>query len=209
MATPVEALAARALPEKAREVLFTAARTKQFFHDKPVPEATLRALYDLAKWGPTAANTCPLRVTFVRTAEAKAKLAPLAMDTNREKVLGAPVVAILAWDTEYFEHLPRLMPPLAFYKDVLKGSPDRGAGGGQLSAHLQAGYFILAARTLGLDAGPMGGFSAEGVDKAFFAEGTPRGHWKSFMLVSLGYGDDSKVYPRADRFAFDEVCTIE
>jgi len=206
----VDSLALRALNDEGRRLIFTEARTKQFFHNTPVTADKLKELYELTKYGPTGANCCPLRVVFVQSAEGKAKLAPLAMDQNREKILGAPVTAILAFDTEYFEHLPTLCPPLAFYKDVLKNSPDRGAATGTLSAHLQGGYFITAARAVGLDAGPMGGFTPEDVDKVFFASETDaRKHWKSFLLVNLGYGDDSKVYPRGHRFGFDEVCRIE
>lgn len=205
-----ESLAARALSEEGRRLLFTEARTKQFFLPKPVPEAKLKEIYELMKWGPTSANCCPLRIKFLSSEAARLRLAPLTAEGNQAKVRGAPVTAILAWDVEYYEQLPRLMPPLAGLRDVFKNAPEISARNGKQSADLGAAYFILAARAVGLDAGPMGGFNNEEVDKAFFLtqEGAQK-NWKSTMLINLGYGDDTKVFPRAPRLPFDEACLIE
>lgn len=206
----LEKLIARAASAESKKLLFTEARTKQFFLDKPVTADKLKEMYDLWKFGPTAMNCCPLRVVFVQSKEAKAKLEPLAMDTNREKIRLAPVTAILAYDAEFYEKLPALMPPYASYANVLRGDQNMAAGMGKLNATLEAGYFIIAARSVGLDAGPMGGFSNDGVDQAFFAGETgERKNWKSLILVNLGYGDDTKVYPRAPRLTFDEACLVE
>jgi len=204
------ALVARSLSEDARKLLFTEARTHQNFLPVPVEESKLKELYELWKWGPTSANTCPLRVVYVTSAEGKAKLSAVAMDSNKEKIEKAPVVAILAWDSVFYDQLPRLMPPFAFFKDVLAANEPMAKGMGQQSANLSGGYFILAARAVGLDAGPMGGFSADGVDAAFFAnkEGA-QSKWKSLLLINLGYGDASKVYPRGDRLGFEEACSFE
>jgi 3-hydroxypropanoate dehydrogenase len=206
----VATLSARAIQGDAAKLLFTEARTNQFFHPAPVSDEKLTQLYELWKWGPTAANVLPMRVLFVKTPEAREKLIPCLDEMNRLKAATAPVTAILAWDTTFFEHMPRLMPPLAHYADFLRSAPEAAEKMGTQSALLQAGYFILAARSVGLDAGPMGGFSADAIDKAFFApaEGTARQAWKSLLVVNLGYAESSKVYPRAPRFEFDEVNVI-
>lgn len=208
MSTAAADLVARHLAADASKLLFTEARTCQFFHPQEVPLEKLKELYELAKWGPTSANMCPMRVQFVRSAEAKAKLVPCMMDTNQEKVLGAPVVAIIAYDTKFYEQLPKLMPPFAFFADVLRANEAMAADMGNSNTNMQAAYFILAARSVGLDAGPMGGFDKTKVDEAFFTgEGKPA--WKSVVVINLGYGDQSKVYPRAPRLTFDEAVLIE
>jgi 3-hydroxypropanoate dehydrogenase len=211
MSTDSKALVSRNLADDARKLLFTAARTNQYFVKEEVPESKLRELYELWKWGPTAANGSPLRVVFLRTPEGKAKLIPALMDSNKEKSEQAPVVAVLAYDAAFYTHFPRLMPPMAYLKDYLATQPEMAKTMAQQSATLSAGYFILAARSVGLDAGPMGGFDAATLDKALFEphEGTARGNWKSILVINLGYGDSTKVYPRAPRFDFEEVNIIE
>ncbi len=205
-----ESLAARALSEEGRRLLFTEARTKQFFLPKPVAESKLKELYELMKWGPTSANCCPLRVKFLCSEAARLRLVPLTAEGNQAKVRSAPVTAILAWDVEYYEQMPRLIPPMAGLRDFFKNSPAQSERNGTQSANLEAAYFILAARAVGLDAGPMAGFNNEEVDKAFFLsqEGAQK-NWRSTMLINLGYGDDTKVFPRGPRLSFDEVCLIE
>lgn len=206
-----DALASRALDNQGRRLLFTEARTNHWFLDKEVPNSKLHELHELWKWGPTAANSCPLRVVFLKTTEAKAKIVPAMMDTNQGKTEKAPVVAILAWDTEFYEQLPTLMPPLASYADYLRSDNAAAEKMGVQSANLSAAYFIIAARAVGLDAGPMGGFDANAIDEALFKPhaGSPRGKWRSILVVVLGYGDAEKAYPRAHRFAYEEVTKLE
>jgi len=206
-----KSLVSRNLSEDARKLLFTAARTNQYFLKQEVPESKLHELYELWKWGPTSANGCPLRVVYLRTAEAKAKLIPSLMDSNKEKSEQAPVVAVLAYDAAFYIHFPKLMPPMAYLKDYLAAQPEMATKMATGSAFLSAGYFIMAARAVGLDAGPMGGFDSATLDKALFEphQGTARANWKSILVVNLGYGDSSKVYPRAPRHEFEDVNIIE
>jgi 3-hydroxypropanoate dehydrogenase len=192
------------LPDTALDQLFRTARTFNGFADRPVEEATLHALHDLARWGPTAANCCPMRIVFVRSAEAKEKLRPALSPGNVDKTMKAPVTAVVGRDLDFYEHLPRLYPATDA-KSWFVGNDATITHTAMLSGTLQAGYLILAARALGLDCGPMGGFNAEMADAAFFA-GT---RVKSFVLINLGYGDPAKVYPRGPRFDFAEVCRIE
>lgn len=193
-----------ALPDAALDQLFRAARTFNGFSDRPVEDATLRALHDLAKWGPTAANCCPMRIVFVRSAEAKEKLRPALAPGNVDKTMKAPVTAVVGRDLDFYEHLPRLYPATDA-RSWFAGNEAAITHTAMLSGALQAGYLILAARSLGLDCGPMGGFDAEKADAAFFA-GT---RVKSFVLINLGHGDPAKVYPRGPRFDFAEVCRVE
>lgn len=211
VAAVADKLGERALDNQGRRLLFTEARTNHWFLDKEVPEHKLKEIHELWKWGPTAANCCPLRILFLTSAEAKAKIVPCMMDSNQEKTGKAPVVAVLAWDSEFYEQLPTLMPPLAAYKDFLKANQEAAEKMGLQSANLSAAYFILAARAVGLDAGPMGGFNGPAIDEVFFKphEGSPRGKWRTALVVVLGYGDATKVYPRAHRFSFDEVAQFE
>lgn len=196
------------LSEEARKLLFTEARTHQHFLPTPVPDAKLEEMYGLWKFGPTSANTNPARVLFIKSAEGKAALEPCLMEGNRAKSATAPVTAILAYDTEYFEELPRLAPPMAGYVAAFKAGPEWAKRTGEQSAALQAAYLILAARAVGLDAGPMGGFDPAAVDAAFFAKDPKRANWKSQMVINLGYGDESKLYPRFPRFEYDEVTAF-
>ena len=185
--------------------LFVAARTYNKWLDRPVDEALLRELYDLAKLAPTSANSQPMRLVFVRSAEAKERLKPALAPQNVEKTLTAPVTAIVAHDLEFYGRLPRLMPH-ADVKSWFAALPaehiERAAFQG---SSMQGAYLILAARALGLDAGPIGGFDRAKVDAEFFPGGTVR----SNFLVNLGYGDPAGLFPRNPRLDFDEACRID
>jgi 3-hydroxypropanoate dehydrogenase len=187
-------------------LLFTDARTHAAWLDRPVDDATLRRLYDLGKLGPTGGNSQPMRAVFVKSRDAKERLRPALAPTNVEKTMTAPVTVIVAYDTEFYEKMPQLFPSRPEMREAIAARPkeirDRQA---YQSATLQAGYLILAARALGLDCGPMGGFDTAKVDAAFF----PDGKWRSTLLVNLGVGDAAKLYPRLPRLDFDEACRIE
>ena len=185
------------------DLLFRQARTHNGWQARPVEDALLMAVYDTAKMGPTAANGNPLRIVFVKSPEAKELLRPAVAAGNLEKTMAAPVTAIMAWDTAWFENMPMLFPAVPGMRDILAGMPpearERAAS---QSAHLAAGYFILAARAHGLDCGPMAGFAADKVNAAFFPDGT----WQTLFLMNLGYGDTSKLYPRGPRLSFEQAC---
>jgi 3-hydroxypropanoate dehydrogenase len=186
------------------EQLFEDARTHNGFVPTPVPEATLRALYERAKWPPTATNSNPMRVCFVTSAESKARLLPCMDAGNVEKTRGAPVTAILGMDLEFHDKLPFLFPHAADARGWFAGKPEKIRENALRNASLQGGYFILAARSLGLDCGPMGGFDAARVDAEFWA-GTAV---KTNFICNLGHGDPARLRPRGPRFAFNEVCRI-
>lgn len=192
------------LSDAALDQIFRSARSHNGFLDEPVSDETLHALHELMKWGPTAANSCPLRIVFIRSAEAKEKLKPSLAPTNVGKMMSAPVTALLGRDMAFYEHLPRLFPHVDA-KSWFAGKPESIEESARLNSALQAGYLILAARSLGLDCGPMSGFTPALADAAFFA-GT---QVKSFMLVTLGKGDPAKLFPRSPRFDFADVCRIE
>lgn len=192
------------LSDIALDQLFRTARTFNGFRDEPVRDETLHALYELMKWGPTSANGCPMRVVFARSASAKERLRPALSAGNLAKTMKAPVTAIVGRDLDFYEHLPRLYPATDA-RSWFAGNQPLIEHTALVNGTLQAGYLILAARALGLDCGPMGGFDAAMVDAAFFA-GT---RVKSIVLINLGYGDPAAVYPRGPRFDFAEVCRIE
>jgi 3-hydroxypropanoate dehydrogenase len=183
--------------------LFTEARTHNAFLDRPVPEALLREALDLAKMSPTAANNQPLRVIFLRSSSAKERLRLAMAPGNVDKTMAAPVVAIAGYDVEFYEHLPYLMPHRDF-KSMFARNPELAARSAAQSGTLQVGYFILALRALGLDAGPMGGFDAAQVEAEFF----PEGKIKANVIINIGYGDDAKLFPRSPRLSFDQMATI-
>lgn len=191
------------ISEAALDLLWRRARSFNDFTPEPVTDEELRALYDLAKWGPTTANSQPQRILFLRSAEAKARLAPALSSANRRKALAAPVVAILAYDMRFFEHLPRLFhnPQARAWYDT---TPDHIRTTALRNATLQGAYLMLAARAIGLDCGPMSGFKNEMVDAEFF----PDGRFKSNFLCCLGHGDASTLPPQDYRFTFDEVCKV-
>ena len=185
------------------EQLLTEARTHNGWLDTPVPDATLRELHDLLKWGPTSANCWPLRVLFVRSPEARARLVPLMSPGNRDKTAQAPVTAILGMDLAFPDTLPKLFPH-ADARSWFAGDDAKIAETAFRNSSLQGGYFIVAARALGLDCGPMSGFDAAAVDAAFWA-GT---QVKTNFICNLGHGDPSKLFGRSPRPAFDDVCRI-
>ena len=191
------------LPASATAQLFTAARTYKKWLPTPLTDATLHELYDLCKWGPTSVNCLPLRVMFVRSAEAKEKLLPCVSGGNVAQVKAAPVTAIVAYDEKFYDLLPRLFPAMDA-KPMFANNPPLVTTSALRNGSLQGAYLILAARAVGLDAGPMSGFDNAKVDAAFF-EGTT---WKSNFLCNLGYGDPAGLYPRGPRLSFDEACRI-
>lgn len=189
--------------DAALDQLFRTARTQNSFQDRPVEDSQLRALYDLLKWAPTSANASPARFVFVKSAEAKQKLAPALSEGNLAKTLAAPVTAIIAFDQDFHEKLPYLFPHTDA-KSWFDGPREGRYEAAFRNGTLQGAYLILAARALGLDAGPMSGFDVAKVDEAFFA-GTAI---KSNFLVNLGYGDPAGVFPRLPRLSFDEAARI-
>jgi 3-hydroxypropanoate dehydrogenase len=185
------------------EQLFEHARSHNGFSAEPVPEATLRRLWDLMKWGPTSANSSPARIVFVVSPEAKARLLECMSAGNLEKTRQAPVAAIIGMDMAFYEKLPMLFPH-ADAKPWFEGKPEMIAATAFRNSSLQGGYFILAARVLGLDCGPMSGFDAAKVDQAFWAGTTV----KTNFICNLGRGDPSKIYARSPRLSFEEACRI-
>ena len=183
--------------------LFTEARTHNAFRELPVPDRLLREALDLAKMGPTSANQQPLRALFLRSTQAKERLRPALMPGNVEKTMAAPVVAIMGYDVEFYEHLPFLFPH-ADAKSWFAGNPDLAARSAAQNGTLQVAYFILALRAVGLDAGPMTGFDPAKVEQEFF----PDGKIKANVIINIGYGNDAKLFPRSPRFSFDEMATI-
>ncbi|WP_029910248.1 malonic semialdehyde reductase [Caulobacter sp. UNC358MFTsu5.1] len=191
------------LADTALDQLFTTARTRNGWSDTPIPEAVLRELYDLVKFGPTAANSTPARFVFVQSPDAKARLAALSSGSNGAKILKAPVTVIVGYDLDFPETLPKLFPNAPGAKDWFP-DPVTKEWGALRNSSLQGGYFILAARALGLDTGPMSGFDNAAVDKEFFA-GT---NIKSNFIVSIGYGTEENLFPRNPRLDFEEAAKI-
>ncbi len=183
--------------------LFTEARTHNAFLAKPVPDALLVEALELAKMGPTAANSQPLRVLFLRSREAKERLRPALSAGNLAKTMNAPVVAIAGYDLDFYEHLPFLVPH-ADAKSWFAGNRAFADRTAFQSGTLQVAYLLLALRALGLDAGPMAGFDNAKVDAEFF----PEGKTKSNVLINIGYVDDAHLHPRNPRFAFDHMAKI-
>ena len=205
------------LDEQGMDLLFRKARTHIAWLDRPVSDATLRQLYELAKWGPTSANSCPARMFFLRTPQAKARLLPALSPGNVEKTRAAPVTAIIAYDLRFYDKLPRLFPHNPAMRQVFVDAPQLVEVTAKRNSSLQGAYFILAARAVGLDCGPMSGFDNAKVDEEFFAAGKcegcdeeflPEGHLRSNFLCNLGYGDSTKLFPRSPRLEFDEACML-
>lgn len=192
-----------ALDTKALDQLFNTARTHNAWQPRDVPDGLLHQLVDLLKMGPTSANCSPARFVFVRSAAGKARLKPLLMDGNVDKTMTAPVTAIIATDHRFYDHLPKLFPHTDA-KAWFTGNKEFADLSAFRNGTLQGGYFILAARSLGLDCGPMSGFDNAGADKEFF----PGTDVKSNFLCNLGYGDPAGLMPRSPRFAFDEMARI-
>jgi 3-hydroxypropanoate dehydrogenase len=191
------------IDDAALDAVFREARTHNRWQNKPVSDAMLQAVWELAKMPPTSANCSPARLIFVKTPEAKAKLAPALSAGNRDKTMQAPVTAIVGYDLEFHEKLPTLFPH-ADARPWFAGKPEIIQATAFRNSSLQGAYLMLAARAVGLDCGPMSGFDNAVVDAAFF----PDGKVKSNFLCNIGYGDPAGVLPRSPRFAFDEVCKI-
>jgi len=194
------------LDDAGLDLIFRAARTYNGFLPRPVDDATLKRLYDIAKWGPTSGNCCPMRVVFVRSPEAKAKLGPSLSTGNYAKTMAAPVTAVIAYDSRFYEHLARLFP-----HDLTAITWFTGPGKEQVATTtafrngtLQGAYLMIAARACGLDCGPMSGFDNAKVDAAFFADG----RFKSNFLCNLGYGDKASLFARSPRLEFEEACRV-
>ena len=186
------------------DLVFRKARTQNGWLDKPVDDALLLQVYDLAKFGPTSANMCPMRIVFVKSKAAKEKLKPALQAANVDKTMTAPVTAIIGMDIRFYEQLPRLFlhaDAKAWFKDLPEAVLETMA---LRNGSLQGAYFMLAARSLGLDCGPMSGFDNVKVDAAFFAGTTV----KSNFLCNLGHGDATKLFPRSPRLSFEDACQI-
>lgn len=192
-----------ALDETALAQLFTEARTRNAFSDRPVSADQLKKLYELTKFGPTAANSTPARFLFITSPEAKARLAPFMSEANRAKTLSAPVNVVVAYDNDFHEHMPLLFPHNPGAKDWF-GDTEARKGPGVLNSSLQAGYFMIAARALGLDVGPMIGFDAAGVKNEFLVDSS----WVPSFVINLGYGTDENLFPRSPRLDFDTAAKI-
>ncbi len=191
------------LNESALDTLFNKARSHNGWLGKDVSNDQLLKIYDLMKMGPTAANSCPARLVFIKSQEEKEKLKVCLQEGNIEKSMTAPVVAIIAMDMEFHEKLPKLFPH-ADARSWFAGNPEKIARSAFRDSSLQGAYFIMAVRSMGLDAGPMSGFDPDKLDKIFF----PDGKIKSNFICAIGYGDGSKLHPRGPRLDFDEVCKI-
>jgi len=191
------------LDDRSLDIIFREAHTHSNWLDKPVSDALLRQIYDLMKWAPTSANCCPARFVFVRSTEAKQRLLPAMAPGNMEKTRTAPVTVIVGYDLEFYEKLPKLFPQ-ADARSWFVGNQPLIKRNAIQSGTLQGAYLLLAARALGLDAGPMNGFDNEKVDREFFA-GT---QIKSNFVINLGYGDSSKLFPRNPRLPFEEAAQI-
>jgi 3-hydroxypropanoate dehydrogenase len=193
------------LDDAALDLLFCTARTQNGWLPTPVSDEQLRRIYDIMKWGPTSANSCPARFVFLRTAEAKARLLPALSPGNVDKTKQAPVTAIIGYDTRFFEWMPKKL--FAHRPDMAENFA-RNATLAEITAFrngtLQGAYFMLAARAIGLDVGGMSGFDNNKVDAEFF----PDGRVKSNFLCNLGHGDPGKLLARLSRLDFDEACTL-
>lgn len=189
------------LPDASLDQLFRTARTFNGWTDTPVSDVTIHALYDLLKWGPTSANSGPARFVWVRSEEGKAKLADLAADKNKPKILAAPLTVIVGNDVDFASKLPQLLPHAAAAMQGYFAQPGVAEDTAARNGTLQGAYLIVAARALGLDCGPMSGFDNAGVDRTFFA-GTSI---ESNFICSIGVGDPASVFPRSPRLLFEEA----
>lgn len=208
---------ANPLPEDALDIIFRQARTFRAWLDRPVTDETLHGLYNLMKWGPTSLNCCPARILFLRTPESKERLRPALAPGNVAQTMAAPVTAIIATDMRFYEKLPKLTPHNPNARKLFEDSPELAQATARRNGTLQGAYFIISARALGLDCGPMSGFDNAKVDEEFFGAGLDRegacqeytpGRLESNFLCNLGYGDPSKLFPRAPRLDFEEACKL-
>jgi 3-hydroxypropanoate dehydrogenase len=191
------------LSDAGLDKIFRQARTHRAWRDEPVSDVLLEAIYDLAKMGPTTVNCSPLRVAFLRSPQAKEKLRPALEAGNVDKTMAAPVTAIIAYDLAFYEKLPQLFPHIDARK-LFAGKPKLSDETAMRNGSLQGAYFIIAARALGLDCGPMSGFDRGQVDDAFFAGTT----WRANFLCNLGHGNPDRLRPRAPRLDFDDACQL-
>jgi len=206
------------LNDESLDQLFREARTHNGWLQKPVTDQTLRQLYDLMKWGPTSANSSPARFVFIRSEEGKQRLLPALAAGNVEKTMTAPVTVIVAYDLKFYDKLPKLFPHAPAMRDYFANNPQVVEITAMRNSSLQGAYMMLAARSIGLDCGPMSGFDNAKVDEEFFGAGKttyrqeqeffPEGHVKSNFLCNLGYGDRAKLFPRSPRLAFNEACSL-
>ncbi|WP_421861894.1 malonic semialdehyde reductase [Parvibaculum sp.] len=192
------------LGDEALDVIFREARTHNAWKDEPVSDETLKQLYELMKWGPTSANMSPARIIFVKSKEAKEKLAPALTEGNLKKTMAAPVTAIIGYDVKFYERLPELFPHAPEAKTWFNWSDEWAEMNAFRNGSLQGAYFMIAARSLGLDCGPMSGFDLNKVNELFFA-GT---NIKSNFLCNLGHGDPAGLFARSPRLSFDDACSI-
>ncbi len=192
-----------ALDGEALDQIFRRARTYSGWLPRPIPDGLLHELYDLLKWAPTAANTSPMRVLFLQSEQAKARLLPALAAMNVEKSRTASAVAIIAYDTRFYDKMQKLMP-VKEIQSIFVEDPVMAEDTALRSSTLQGAYLIIAARALGLDCGPIGGFDAEAVNREFF----PDGAWKVNFICNLGYGDQEQLWPRMPRLDFDEACKV-
>jgi 3-hydroxypropanoate dehydrogenase len=192
------------LQKASLEQLFLEARTHNRWLDQPVDDRVLRELYELARMAPTSANSQPMRVVFVKSRQGKDRLKPALAPGNVEKTMTAPVTAIVAHDLAFYDQLPKLMPHVDARSWFATQPVDQIERAAFQGGTMQGAYLILAARALGLDSGPIGGFDHAKVDEAFF----PEGGWRSNFLLNLGYGDSAGLRPRNPRLSFDEACRI-
>jgi nitroreductase len=186
------------------KTLFTEARTHSAWTPKDVSDQELRDIYDLLKWGPTSANSCPARIVFVRSAPKKEQLIACLSPLNVDKVRSAPVTAIIAFDERFYDWMPKLLPHAPKYREVFVVDKALSETTAFRNSSLQGGYFILAARALGLDCGPMSGFENKKLDETFFAGSS----WKSNFICNIGHAEPKKAMPRSPRLDFGEACRI-
>ncbi len=191
------------LNDEALDILFRSARTYNAWQDRDVSETTLQKLYNLMKMAPTSANCQPARLVFITSPESKAELKPLLSEGNQDKSMAAPVTVIVAHDTRFYEHLPELFPHTDA-RSWFEGKPEKIAETAFRNGSLQGAYLIMAARSLGLDCGPMSGFDTDGVNRHYF----PDGRFQANFLINIGYGDSSGLQQRHPRLPFEDACQI-
>lgn len=189
---------------KGLDILFRTARSQNAWLDRPLPEGTPEAIYELMQWGPTSANCSPARFVFCVSEDSKARLAGVAMEGNRAKIKTAPACVIIAHDEKFYTELPRLFPHNPAFADLYAGNAPLAQATAFRNSSLQGAYFMLAARALGLDCGPMSGFDNAALDAEFFAGTT----LKSNFICGIGFGDSSAVFDRLPRLSFDEACQL-
>jgi 3-hydroxypropanoate dehydrogenase len=204
--------------EEDLDLLFRKARTHSAWLPKPVTDQTIRQIYDLMKWGPTSANSCPARFFFIRSKESKERLKRALSPGNAEKTMAAPVTVIIAYDLKFYEKLPKLFPHNPGMRELFGQNPQLVDSTARRNSSLQGAYLIVAARALGLDCGPMSGFDNALLDEEFFGAGKQReggdqeffseGQLKSNFLCNLGYGEPAKLHPRGPRLTFEEACRV-